>query len=884
MKKPKIQSLCLFSISMCLPCFAQIQTITAPIKTDFATYVPNSVPFVPNAALYAVPDKLTGVLFADQYRFSDSAMTKLLANGFVCVMTNERNIPSIYSSTANRGLPVFVATDALLQSFHIVYDKMLRIAEHERFFFQLDTMLAAMMQASVALQSPVNPDSLQTALVRTQALLDVAHTLLTDSQTLSSDTAVSAMVKGELTLIGNHAGMALSKVVPEIQEDYSQYVPRGHYTLDDRLARYFKSMMYLGRMNLRVSSSMETVQACILSRLLTTAASNASALWDDIYSTTSFFAGRSDDLNYRDYDSVISGVLGYAWKTGTLGALYAKRDSIRKALDKLPPPMILSGNPSSSIKGFRVMGQRFEPDSYVFSKIVDPYVASRSFPKGLDILACLGSARAKQLLFDYYHDNKLSGYTSCLDTMTKLFVSLPPSQWAENLYWNWLYSLVPLLGPTTTGYPFFMSSQAWADKSLTTAAGSWAELRHDAILYAKQSYGTVGVCSPTAASTQGYVEPCPEVYGRLAALSLFMHNGLAGRGLSTILPIQKLTVLDSTCLRLRTIAVKELTGGNITSDEYYTISMIGKTLSGIENFAAYQIPPPTYPNPPPAPDSSMAVVADVHTNLELGKVLEVGVGCPMYLYVVVPVEGRLQLCAGAIMSYYEFSQPMSNRLTDQQWQKMLADSTAPAMPAWTSSYVSGSIKIYPNNALDETSLFSAAMTVADTFHAGDSVVANIGSDDVPWVTVEWGTNSSTVFAGVLETGRTYRITIPPEALADSLVTATFSSSFFYRGGDLSCSKQIPLTYRKLLHRKGTASAMTLKKSGELSYHPRISKDRIVFPPNSSWRIVTVQGRLLAKVTGGLTDWVVPKRLANTPLILVPTDRRFKKPVRLIIAN
>ena len=37
------------------------------------------------------------------------------------------------------------------------------------------------------------------------------------------------------------------------------------------------------------------------------------------------------------------------------------------------------------------------------------------------------------------------------------------------------------------GYPSFMRNEAWTDKSLNTSLGSWAELRHDTILYAKQS-------------------------------------------------------------------------------------------------------------------------------------------------------------------------------------------------------------------------------------------------------------------------------------------------------------------------------------------------------------------------------------------------------------
>jgi hypothetical protein len=68
-----------------------------------------------------------------------------------------------------------------------------------------------------------------------------------------------------------------------------------------------------------------------------------------------------------------------------------------------------------------------------------------------------------------------------------------------------------------------MRSTAWQDKQLNTALGSWAELKHDTILYAKQAYGGLGGCGqpqpPSPAAAPAYVEPVPEVFARVAALA-----------------------------------------------------------------------------------------------------------------------------------------------------------------------------------------------------------------------------------------------------------------------------------------------------------------------------------------------------------------------------
>jgi hypothetical protein len=85
-------------------------------------------------------------------------------------------------------------------------------------------------------------------------------------------------------------------------------------------------------------------------------------------------------------------------------------------------------------------------------------------------------------------------------------------------------------------------------------------------------------------------------------------------------------------------------------------------------------------------DSQMAVIADVHTDTNAGKVLEEGVGTPFLLTVQMPLRGksgRLTEFHGAVFSYYEFKQPMSERLTDEAWQEMLADpSKRPSLPSW----------------------------------------------------------------------------------------------------------------------------------------------------------------------------------------------------------
>ncbi|MEA1993851.1 MAG: DUF3160 domain-containing protein, partial [Euryarchaeota archaeon] len=51
---------------------------------------------------------------------------------------------------------------------------------------------------------------------------------------------------------------------------------------------------------------------------------------------------------------------------------------------------------------------------------------------------------------------------------------------------------------------------------------------------------------------------------------------------------------------------------------------------------------------------------------------------------VVNVEERTYITEGPVFSYYEFKQPMDDRLTDEQWQQM----EKPELPRWTDEFIS----------------------------------------------------------------------------------------------------------------------------------------------------------------------------------------------------
>lgn len=316
----------------------------------------------------------------------------------------------------------------------------------------------------------------------------------------------------------------------------------------------------------------------------------------------------------------------------------------------------------------------------------------RNFPVGLDVFSVFGSPRAA-----FYLQNEnatYDGYGSQILKLQEYFANLTERDWAQNLYWLWLYSLFPLLAPPTDGYPGFMLSEAWLDKALMTTMGSWAELRHDTILYAKQSYTVMKGAPGPPAVKKGYVEPYPEVYSRLSSLVHLMIEGLETRGLMIADFNERFCLLAEIFDRLEEISIKELQNNPLNESDFSFIGIVAEQICNITKFDD-----PVFQEWINEADTRMAIIADVHTDPNSKAVLEVGTGNPFIIYVVVQdYDGQLYLTKGGTYSYYEFKRPMVDRLTDEEWHEML-DENPPMLPDWV-------LNVLPLILLERASLFS----------------------------------------------------------------------------------------------------------------------------------------------------------------------------------
>ncbi len=635
--------------------------------------------------------ELTVLLSPDQ-------QARLAENGFVVSPGDTKEFYEIYERARYNYIPVFVTSDSLLHVYHLLFDKTMRRTETQYLAPTISMLDWELLNTSVAQYTSLQGTVWGEAARRNAAYFAVAVKILNPDWTIPD--GLQELVEPDLASIQAHNNIGPSAIFPaQVNgEDWSQYTPRGHYTKSEALTRYFQVMMWHGRMTFRASDPMETRQAALLTHALrstTVEGMPALDLWNRIYETTVFFVGRSDDLTPIEYGNTLDIAYGDIDVAAELDnePFFMNFQSM---LGDMRPPEILGmvvdrDDPEAieETQGLRFMGQRFVPDAFVFTKLTHRDVPNRELPKALDVMAAFGSDRAL-LHLEASGDTAMENYMNHMQDLREHFAFAGEEVWTQNLYWTWIYSLLPLFESTGKGYPAFMRSEAWLDKQLNTALGSWTELKRDTILYAKMTYpeGSGGIVPPPEPEQpKGYVEPVPEVFARIGALSEMTIEGLDTRGMLMDDDRVSLQAMVDLANELERLARKQLRGDSLTPAEYDYLRFYGREIEML-TFAANddeeaQSGGGGYPMDP----VQAAVVADVATNPNGGVVLEEGVGRVFPIYVVTPVEGELVVAQGGVFSHYEFVQPLSDRLTDEAWREMLDRGDIPALADWTSSFI-----------------------------------------------------------------------------------------------------------------------------------------------------------------------------------------------------
>jgi hypothetical protein len=632
---------------------------------------------------------------------SAEQLSFLAKNGFVVIDSGEEQFKDIRQNIAIvNGQPYFLTTDAAYHALHVTFNDLLEALEKDA----LNPVMVRLLQAlydqvgKYAKQSGGTSVEADTVLARNYLAVAIK---LFDPQ-IALDPDAETAIAAQLAQISAEAGKDESALLPGFIDDYGSYRPVGHYAGNPQLEAYFRGMTWLGRVafhfqNLENADLVPSRAPLIITLALREAKVDGQAayqVWASVYAMLDFIIGPSDDPGPLELNTLMESVYGdrfslAALQDDTLWQTFLGR------VNELPAPQINSTFQNTSLamsveRDWRLMGQRFTLDGMIFQQMISDKVTERFFPSGLDVAAAFGSQPALTAL-EQAGETRYANYTAQMTAMQDAVNALPEEFWTNRFYSAWQYAFRAQLPQKDAAFPPFMQTKAWGYKDVNSVLGSWAELKHDTVLYAKMPEGLGGGGPPTSGPAPSYVEPAPDVFYRLAFATQVLYDGLSFyvmdwqnrdwmRTSSDGTPgiyeyVQFLSRLNENLQAFGEIAERELKGEALSESDNYRIQSCLEFKECLDRgmYSENEMDPDPIP-----------VIAAV-SGYE-NEILEAGVGKLNRIYVVVPLGDQLQIAQGGVFTYYEFRQPRSDRLTDEAWRAML-ESDPPQTPAWYTNFV-----------------------------------------------------------------------------------------------------------------------------------------------------------------------------------------------------
>ena len=606
-----------------------------------------------------------------QLKDFDSLLCQQLAqDGFAIVPADHDQLFHVYEQNDYSSFPSFVTTDLFLQLYHLYIDCMLRELEENSLLPLMTDFSYEMFNATEGYNA---------------VFFSIAYQLFTGKPIGSPDIQALAQPEIQKIMKSEDNVSSLLSDYKEVIYAYSLFRPRGHYTRTDKLQNFFRGMMWLQSAPFGMDHEADLKNAVKIAYALK---NNKQALqkYNKMNDLITFLMGKPDNLS-------IPQVIAEVDKTGLEMNELLGND---QALVQLKKALEIIGNKQTRIRPkfentshnkICIMPQRYQPDAEVLQETVDydNKPTLRGTPKGLDFFAAMGVTAAEQILMD--EQQKWDGLKPAIDTMKERMKEI---DWNETTATQWMNTLKVLNDKDKNAkLPYFMVTPEWDKKNLNAALASWAELKHDAILYAKQPMGAEcgggGLPEPVV---KGYVEPNVNFWKKAIELLNNTHDLLKKQNMLTEKVSEATERIREEAEFLLRVSEKELAGKALTDEEFDAIKCMGATFENISLDLIRQ--PDQYLEGwvfVEGADKKVALVADVYTananNNPNKSILFEAVGAADEIFVVVEIDGLLYLTRGAVLSYREFTQPLGvQRLTDEEWQQQLESNPRKGVPDW----------------------------------------------------------------------------------------------------------------------------------------------------------------------------------------------------------
>jgi hypothetical protein len=627
------------------------------------------------------------------------------------VVSDAKRMPTFFAGYERiyaEHLPLYVSIDSILYALHRSYDQILSTVERGWIVPGLKDVLEGARARLVSLPHDRSAADLD-------AYLAVALGLLEGTTPPPVAGGDGTSIEGIVAAARAHGGSAnLELFGTPRTEDFSQFTPRGHYLGKPELERYFQSMMWLGRIDLRLVETLDDGRQVLRRRQVEAAAKLAEVLDAPLRAELlamdamlEGFVGPTDYMNLGQLDAMMADLGGAA------GIAKTSDDALAAAIlrrgygqQRIASHLVINGLREGTLplnRSFALMGQRYTIDSHVLSNLVYDRVAhgntKRMMPNPLDAaFAAFGNDRAFTLLspeLERFH------YAPDAHAMRVLFEDR--SDWNGNLYDAWLFALRQLsprrdevAAPAKHGLPAVAATEAWARRLLATQLASWAELRHNTVLYVKQSYTAGVLCEfPDA-----YIDPYPSAFHAIGAYAergqriakVLSDRDRAANHADSLAIASYFERLGKVVATLEEMAERERKKVPFSEAQMTFIQETVHSERGCGGPATYTGWYPQLFFSPTDADQFDPIIADVHTQYtdeagnEVGRVLHVATGGPRLFVTTIDTCHGPSAYVGLVSSYFEKTTEQYRRLNDKDWAAEFSQGSPPDV-GWVQDFV-----------------------------------------------------------------------------------------------------------------------------------------------------------------------------------------------------
>ncbi len=511
--------------------------------------------------------------------------------------------------------PVFASVDGMLTVLH---------AAMQAVFLQRETQesapaLKAFLQ-TLATKAP-EPRVVNVAKVG-------LHLLDQGVATPSTDPTVEA----ELARI--RAGTDARSDVYGTDLQYDDYKPRGPYTTDDALKRYFQAFK----------------------------ATNNLVLTDDEHAELGAIPEVVDTWS--------------RWQSVQAPFLMGSRQGPLFADAALPAYV---NAPCTKPGKRRMFALSWGPDSEVLERLVahdqlppECGVQYRQHPSGLDLLAAFGDRDARALLLTS-PEGRFEGYIDALDRVSARDLKAPGVSGA------WLAMVDAIVA--STDVPRDVKRSVWHRRRMETALSTWVDLRHLLVLVTERGGAQAGDGGEgwfeqlQVEPSYSAVDPMPLAWKQLAEAA----DQLAAlvrpdddRALHDLL-----TKLPATAREFEAMARTQMAGKPLTADQYGTLAWYIRSVEWpLMELSRYSAPADLRTRvPQPPPDARIVDILAVSPPGEPRRYFHIAKGQPRPLTVLLTDRGVTVPAQGAVSSYFEVVSP--DILDDADWTDRLSTAERP---------------------------------------------------------------------------------------------------------------------------------------------------------------------------------------------------------------